>query len=223
MSREDLGHLALGICCIGVAGYVDAVGFLKLGHLFVSFMSGNSTQFVVAAIHRDWTKALEAGGIVLLFVIGAFAGHLWALWMKEWRRPAVLILDAALLALAVLLSPARGAIVPMVLAMGMQNEALHKAGDVRTQLTYVTGTLVNFAEALAGALYLRDAKERWLWLPYLLLWIGLLIGAALGALFYGEQQLEALRWPALLLMALALITAFSAWRGRGQKNGKETI
>lgn len=223
MSRDDLGHLVLGICCIGIAGYVDAVGFLKLGHLFVSFMSGNSTQFVVDAIHGDWRKALEPGGLVLLFVFGAFAGHLWALMTKEWRRPAVLGVDAAFLGVAAALSPARGAIVPMVLAMGMQNEALHKAGDVRTQLTYVTGTIVSFAETLAGAIYLHDPKERWLWLPYLLLWLGLLIGAAFGALLYGEQHLEALRWPALMLVGLAFVTALFVWRGRGEEKPKETI
>lgn len=216
MSRDDLGHLALAVCCTGIAGYVDAIGFLKLGHLFVSFMSGNSTQFVVAAIHGDWQKAWEPGGLVLLFVIGAFAGHLWALLTKAWRRPAVLIADAGLLGLAALVSPAPVAIAPMVLAMGLQNEALHKAGDVRTQLTYVTGTLVNFAETLAGALLQRDKKERWLWLPYLLLWLGLVIGAAFGALLYGEQHLEALRWPALMLVGLALVTAISAWRGGGR-------
>ena len=39
--RRDIA-LAAGLS--GVAGYVDAIGFLKLGGFFVSFMSGNSTR-----------------------------------------------------------------------------------------------------------------------------------------------------------------------------------
>ena len=32
----------------GLAGFVDAIGFIKLGGFFVSFMSGNSTRLAVA-------------------------------------------------------------------------------------------------------------------------------------------------------------------------------
>ncbi len=31
-----------------LAGFVDAIGFIKLGGYFVSFMSGNSTRLAVA-------------------------------------------------------------------------------------------------------------------------------------------------------------------------------
>lgn len=214
MSRNDLGHLVLAVTMTAVAGYVDAVGLFILGDLFVSFMSGNSTQFAAAIVHGDWNKAGQAGGIIALFVIGVAGGHFAAVVAKEWRRPAVFILEAVLLGLAVALAPWQGAVAPIVLAMGVQNEALHKAGEVKTSLTYVTGTLVSFGENLAGALRGEDPKRRWLWLPYLLLWLGLIIGAGIGALVYADMKIRALVWPAAFVLTCAAVTAYFTWRNR---------
>lgn len=217
MTRDDLGHLVLAICLIAIAGYVDAIGFLKLGHLFVSYMSGNTTQFAVAASQGAASKAGEAGGIVALFVAGVVLGRLLALWAKQWRRPAILILDAALLGLAALAAFSPAAIVPIVLAMGIQNEAIRKAGETKTALTYVTGTLVSLGETIADA-FGAEPKERWAWVPYLLLWIGLVIGAAIGAQIYAELGVKALLWPAAALVLLAAITAAAVWFvGRREK------
>jgi uncharacterized membrane protein YoaK (UPF0700 family) len=220
MTRDDIGHLALAVCLTGIAGYVDAVGFLKLGYLFVSFMSGNSTQFAVEASQGELSKAAEAGGIVALFVIGVIVGHVWATWAKDWRRPAVLIVDAALLGLAALLASSHAVIVPIVLAMGLQNEALHKAGEVKTNLTYVTGTLVSLGENIAGA-FSGEPKKRWLWAPYLLLWTGLVIGAVIGARVYGHLGVKAVMWPAALLVLFAALTAVLVWLGVGREKTAE--
>jgi uncharacterized membrane protein YoaK (UPF0700 family) len=220
MTRDEIAQLALAICLTGIAGYVDAVGFLKLGYLFVSFMSGNSTQFAVEASRGQLSKAAEAGGIVALFVIGVIVGHLWAVWAKQWRRPAVFIVDAALLGVAVLFASSPAVIVPVVLAMGLQNEALHKAGEVKTNLTYVTGTLVSLGENIAGA-FGGDPKKRWLWAPYLLLWIGLVIGAAIGARIYGSLGVRALMWPAAVLIVFAAGTALKVWFGVGWEKTAE--
>ncbi|MGH7737218.1 MAG: YoaK family protein, partial [Candidatus Tyrphobacter sp.] len=211
MSRDDLAHLALAICLIAIAGYVDAVGFLKLGHFFVSFASGNSTQFAVGVSQGVAAKAGEAGGLVALFVIGVILGRLCTLWARRWRRPAILILDAALLGLAVLVAASPASIVAMALAMGIQNEALHKAGQTKTAVTYVTGALVNFGENIVDAF--TNPRERWAWVPYLLLWTGLAIGAAIGAHCYGGAGVRALVWPTAALVVLTAITAAVAWFG----------
>lgn len=220
MSRDDFGHLILAICMMAVAGYVDAVGFLALGHLFVSYMSGNSTQFAVSLVNGNVGKAEKAGSIVGIYVFGVVIGHLLALRAQIWRRPAVLLLEAALLGVALLAAPSRFAIVPTVLAMAVQNEALHRAGEIKTQLTYVTGTLVRLGEHIASALSGCEPKKRWLWISYLLLWGALVIGAFIGALIYADRQIGALIWPVLAILLFAAITAATAWHGRGQQSGK---
>jgi uncharacterized membrane protein YoaK (UPF0700 family) len=210
MSRDDLWHLALAICLTGIAGYVDATGLLYLGDLFVSFMSGNSTQLGVAASRGDWHQAGTIAAIIVLFVAGVAIGRVLAKRAKTWRVPAILTFDAVLLGLAVLLAPSRIAVAAMVLAMGAQNEALQNAGVVKTSLTYVTGTLVNLGERLADMFDAPD--KRWAWLPYLLLWGGLMVGAIVGAYVYRRLALHALIWPALVVASLALVTAVTTAR-----------
>ena len=59
------GDLTLATVLLAIAGFVDAVGFLTLGHLFVSFASGNSTQFAIAAGGVSLSKASVAGSLAV--------------------------------------------------------------------------------------------------------------------------------------------------------------
>ena len=45
-------NVALACALSALAGYVDGIGYLHLGGLFVSFMSGNSTRMGVASRMR---------------------------------------------------------------------------------------------------------------------------------------------------------------------------
>jgi uncharacterized membrane protein YoaK (UPF0700 family) len=206
--REDL---ALAIFMLALAGFVDAIGFLILGGLFVSFMSGNSTQFAIRTGEALWTGAAPAGMIVCLFVVGVVVGRLMASAAGPWRRPAILTLEAALLALAAWGHlPALTAGALMAVAMGAQN-GIHTAGRVKTGLTYVTGALVHFGEALADALSgSGPASASW---PYLALWAAIVVGGATGAVAYGTLGVHALTLPAVAAALLAGATAAMAARG----------
>jgi uncharacterized membrane protein YoaK (UPF0700 family) len=57
----------------GLAGYVDAVGFLKLGGFFVSFMSGNSTHPAMGLANGS-EQAAEGTGLIAIFVLGVVTG-----------------------------------------------------------------------------------------------------------------------------------------------------
>ena len=70
--------LVLAMMLAGLAGMVDAIGFIRLGHLFVSFMSGNSTQFAIAIGRGHFDEAGQILLLIVLFVIGAAGGQLLA-------------------------------------------------------------------------------------------------------------------------------------------------
>src|SRR5947207_12397844 len=95
-------NVSLACALSALAGYVDGIGFLHLGGLFVSFMSGNSTRMGVSLAEADWLKAAEAFGLIALFVMGAAVGSLIVLGRGANRQPALLLVEAALLAAAAL-------------------------------------------------------------------------------------------------------------------------
>ena len=199
--RRDI---ALAAVLSGVAGYVDAIGFLKLGGFFVSFMSGNSTRLGVGLARGDLWAAGKAAGLIGLFVVGVVLGALVARRVGEGRRAVVLALEAGLLALAAgLLSAGWGTagVVAMVLAMGAENAVFQRNGDVGLGLTYMTGTLVKAGHRIASAL---SGGPAWDWLPFLALWVGLTLGGAAGALAYLRIGALALWAAAGVVAALAL-------------------
>jgi uncharacterized membrane protein YoaK (UPF0700 family) len=205
---KDYRHrdVALAAGLSALAGYVDAIGFLTLGGFFVSFMSGNSTRFGVAVATGQWDMAARALGLIGLFVVGVVLGSTVARRAGEGRRSVVLGLEAVLLAVgAGLLSAGRPLLgmVPVVLAMGVENTVFQKGGDVRVGLTYMTGTLVRVGQRIATALH---GGARWDWVPFLLLWTGLAAGGALGALMFLRLGVTALWAAAAVVAGLALLS-----------------
>jgi uncharacterized membrane protein YoaK (UPF0700 family) len=95
------------------------------------------------------------------------------------------------------------AIILMVLAMGAENNVFQRDGDMVVGLTYMTGTLVKMGQKMAGAL---TGGGLWDWVPYGLLWLGLVAGATAGAALYGLLGLGSL-WAAAAFAAASMIYA----------------
>ena len=94
----------MAVLLAALAGYVDSIGFLQLGGLFVSFMSGNTTRMAAGLAQGDWRLAGVAGLILLLFVTGALLGALVACGAVPDTRARVLSVEAALLLASALYS-----------------------------------------------------------------------------------------------------------------------
>ncbi len=207
MILKSRRNLALACALSAMAGYIDGIGFLHLGGLFVSFMSGNSTRLGVSLAQGHWSNAAEAIGLILLFVTGAACGSLIVLGRGANRQPWVLLVEALLLALAALcyaFGLSNAAVAAMVLAMGLENAVFQIDGGAGLGLTYVTGALVKVGQLLAAAL---TGGERWAWLPNLLLWAALVAGAVCGALAYQWINLAAIWFAAALALILCAIVA----------------
>ena len=198
-----------------IAGFIDAYGMITYG-VFVSFMSGNTTQTGYQTAERAFGPASLSALAILMFLVGSFAGTLLVQAAGRLARRAVFGVVAAALAEVVglthfgFLSVGFGIAIVSV-AMGIMNAALSRVGAQAVSLTFVTGSLSRVGSSLALALRrapLPDAQGPWdthLRRAMLLarLWVGFLAGAFLsGAVTprYGALVLSA---PALVLVVLA--------------------
>ena len=198
-------NIALACALSALAGYVDAIGFLHLGGLFVSFMSGNSTRMGVSLAAGEWGPAAEAFGLIALFVAGATAGSLIVLGRSARAQSRLMLAEALLLAAAALcyaVGLPGTAVAAIVLAMGMENAVFQIEGGAGLGLTYITGALVKVGQFIAAAL---TGGARLGWLPNLLLWLALAVGGVSGALAYHWISLGAIWFAAAFALALSVI------------------
>jgi uncharacterized membrane protein YoaK (UPF0700 family) len=210
--HDSSRNITLACALSALAGYVDGIGYLHLGGLFVSFMSGNSTRLGVSLAAGEWPAAVDALVLIALFVIGAAAGSLIVLGRGVHRQPWVLFTEALLLALAALsytFGRPQAAVAAIVLAMGLENAVFQIEGGGGLGLTYVTGALVKAGQLIASAL---TGGARFAWLPNLLLWAALVLGALLGAAAYRWINLAAIWFAAAFALALSGIVAGSIHR-----------
>ena len=163
----------------GVAGFIDAVGFITLHGLFVAHMSGNSVKFGVHAGQGSLSAAAPAGIAVLLFVAGVALGTVAAELAARHRIRAIaastLVIQTALIAAFMLYGRTVSArevadhslsgfyvlAALAVLSMGMQTAALRQLGGRTLSTTYVTGVLTSLTqEATNLCFWLRDGSDR---------------------------------------------------------------
>jgi uncharacterized membrane protein YoaK (UPF0700 family) len=205
-------NVVLACALSALAGYVDGIGFVHLGGLFVSFMSGNSTRMGVSLAEGQWVSAAQALGLIALFVTGAAAGSLIVLGRGVNRQPWLLLAETLLLAAAALCDAfglSNVAVAAIVLAMGLENAVFQIDGGAGLGLTYVTGALVKVGQMLAAAL---TGGARWGWAPNLLLWAAMVAGSLCGALAYHWINLAAIWFAAGAALALSAIVAATSHR-----------
>lgn len=208
MSRT--GQLAIGLSLTALAGYVDALGFVRLGGVYTSFMSGNTTQLAVFTAQGEPHHLLLPLMLLFAFLIGAILGSGLAILVPaRWATPAVLAYESLLILSALgigLASPELGlASFFMATAMGSQNAVLSQVKGFRAGTTFVTGALFSVGQRIAQSL--TRTGDPLGWVGDGLVWLSLLVGAFCGALAYGRYELYALVAPAALAGTLALVTA----------------
>lgn len=203
MDRLDRSRRALAIGLAGLAGFVDATGFLSAGGYFTSFMSGNTTRLGVDLASNPALASIPAG-MIAGFVIGVAAGVIAAELAPARRKTAVLALVSGLLVIA---AAARalwlpGFLAASVLAMGALNNVFRRNGEVAIGITYMTGALVRMGQGLAARILGRGDEGR---IGAGLLWLGLAVGSVCGAAAFaiapGVSPWLAAAYAALMLGA----------------------
>lgn len=221
--------LLLALTC--VTGLVDAISFLKLGHVFVANMTGN-VVFLAFAIFDPQEFSVPASVIAIVaFLAGALAGGrlgssgasahrarllAWATAMEIVLVAAALVattkvvkLDATLLAYVL--------IVLLAFAMGIQNATSRRLGVPDLTTTVLTLTLTGFAadSTLAGGTNPHPRRR-------LLATAAMFLGAAIGAALVLRRGVRPALGLALLLLivvaaaACGLASSTEAWTTRGK-------
>jgi uncharacterized membrane protein YoaK (UPF0700 family) len=202
MHRYDPARQRLAMGLAGLAGLVDATGFVVAGGYFTSFMSGNTTRMGVE-LSQNPALALAPLGLIGAFLAGVIGGAMIARRSEGRRKRVLLGLIAGLLTAAAGLL-ASGVAIPFLalsaMAMGLANNVFVREGEVTVGVTYMTGALVRFGQGIAARLAGAPLEST---RGYGLLWSALALGAAVG----GGLCLIAPLWSA----ALAALAGLALW------------
>jgi uncharacterized membrane protein YoaK (UPF0700 family) len=202
MHRYDPARQRLALGLAGLAGLVDATGFVVAGGYFTSFMSGNTTRMGVELVERP-ALALAPLGLIGCFLAGVIGGALIGRRVRGRHKRVLLGLVAMLLGAGAGLLAA-GLPVPFLvlsaMAMGLANNVFARDGEVTVGVTYMTGALVRFGQGIAARLAGEPLEST---RGYGLLWSALALGAAMGGAL-------CLAGP-VLAAGLAAIAALTLW------------
>lgn len=202
MLRYDRKYRLLALGFSALAGFVDAIGFLKSGGLFVSFMTGNSTRLAIGAAAAA-PVALAAASLIALFVVGVVLGVLLGARSRQRKVASAAVVAFLLVSAATFETIGWSAAVigSLCLAMGASNTIFQRDGDVSIGVSYMTGTLVRLGHRIAEAL---RGGSRTAWTSYFCLWLSLVLGGVAGAAGF-------LMSPPLSLWAAAIVSALLVW------------
>ena len=186
-----------------MAGQVDAMGFVIAGGYFTSFMSGNTTRLGV-----DLAANLRAAGmplgLIASFVAGVVGGSLIAGCRPRRRKTLLLSIVALLLSIASL-TAISGSVVSFLYiaaaAMGVSNNSFSRDGEVTVGVTYMTGALVRFGQAIASRI---SGAPHPAIRSYGLLWASLALGAVAGGWLFAQFGAKATVIPVVIAMLLAI-------------------
>lgn len=200
----DMAHPAVfGALLTAFAGFLDVVAYVTFSHLYVSFMSGNSIHLGMALATLRTSDIAAISGIVAAFVFGASAGTLLHDHAGARMLPLALGIEAGLLLLAAAASSialSTISLLPVALAMGLQNSLHQTSGQTSVGKGFVSGELIRLGQSIARlrARAADPAGTATLFLG----WIAFVAGAAGGALL-----ITLLGPAACLLIAAAILVA----------------
>ena len=241
-------RIVIALLMTWTAGFIDLVGFLSLYGIYISHMTGNTVAMARHISRLEWVGFVRRGWPIFTFIFGLILGSF--IYDAEKRRnvaspfPATIGLETLLIGIFVAAGAGNGfkADIPpqpafkffvmvalLTISMGLQNVSIRKVGGMNVYTTFVTGSLVKFAESISEYLFwVRDRTRgrfrrrilKVLWIsPRQLpvqrgtltfaLWAIYLIGGISGGV-------ATLRWELLgtvaPLMVLAAITAYGLFR-----------
>ena len=191
----------------GIAGYVDAICYLRLGGAFAANMTGNLVEVGLSAAQGKWREAAWLVSLLIAFFFGILAARFV---LRTHRSPRFsLLLEAAIIALAATGLLGSAAVPVLAAAMALQNEAVTH-GVVAVNVGFITGDIQRLGERLISETTPPPPKRESQAALVLTILVFYAAGAAIGALLAGWGE-AALILPAALLATAALLP--ERWTG----------
>lgn len=205
------------------SGGADAIGYLALGHVFTSAMTGNLTLLGIALAHRNGLRIGRVFVSLVCYMAGAALGaHIVGapesgdpVWPPAVTR-ALAVETILFVVYAVgwwCMGPQLGVYSKAILlgigatALGIQSSAMQRFGSgLGLNTTFLSGSLVRLVGQLATGHRYRDIHH------HLLVLVGLVFGGSLGALLVLRAAIFA---PLVPLAGLAFALTAAHWQARG--------
>jgi uncharacterized membrane protein YoaK (UPF0700 family) len=196
---------ALLLALTAAAGWVDALSYIALGHVFTANMTGNLVLLGVAVGSGQGGGAERSVVALTGFAVGAlFGSALTRGAAGDWPRRvtgALAVEAAALVAFAVLWRAGMG-LEPLIalsaVGMGIQSAAVRRLAVPGVATTFVTGTLTSL---MAGLAALRPSSG---WALQAAVLAALLSGALVGTVLWTRSPGGGPAGPAALVAVVTL-------------------
>jgi uncharacterized membrane protein YoaK (UPF0700 family) len=213
------------------SGATDAIGYLALGNVFTSAMTGNLALLGIALAHRDGERIGRVLVSLLCYMTGAVIGARIAhtpqpgdpVWPPAITRALAIeaVFFVAYGATWWAVGPrsdiyAKAALLGLgAIALGIQSSAMQRFnGGLGLNTTFVSGALIKLVGLMATGHRFRDIRH------HLLVLIGLVCGCFLGALLVLHAPTFA---PAVPLVALAVTFCAAGWQARAWRRTAKSL
>lgn len=203
----------LAIFLAFIAGYLDAVGLLKW-KIYVSFMSGNTTQLGVALSNGKLIAIITTFAVIGCFVLGIYAGTCLSLLKncKIQTLPFYIVSGILIIYTTISLYYSINTILSISIvgfSTGFMNTIVTSVGKQKINTDFVTGTLNSLAKNAAMlSMSTNEVNKKQYKLNAIrlfLLWIGFLSGAFTAPLVLPLLKNWTFILPAILLIVCALL------------------
>lgn len=213
-NRLRTSETTIAILLTFVAGYVDAVGFLRLSGVYTANMSGNSIAVGMHFARSDWPTVLERILPIGCYVASLFVTRLCVdlALIRGFRRIAAIsfLAETVFLILFVNSTGLNSGIAFAAIAMGTQAATITRFNGVTLHTAFVTGSLIRLAETssewLIGQHDREQSGKNAIW--FLSAWLAYVAGAAGGAAVFAQAGLRAAIFACLVLGGLAVRDVF---------------
>jgi uncharacterized membrane protein YoaK (UPF0700 family) len=210
------------------AGSADAIGYLSLGNVFTSNMTGNLVLLGIDLGQGQVGPATRHVFVLAIFILGSGLGA----WLgrdlpeKKWAALAFRLIwvDKILLLIFGIAwffnAKANGAInsyvllVPLAIAMGLQSTALFRLSAPGVATTAITGTFTALTNGLVRHLLLpkADAAETKSNLSRIQFQLSVILLYATGAILSGFLIMHGIAWVGFLPILAAAFVSFGRAR-----------